>query len=69
MDEGSRYHQAHYLSRRKTYRISFLFENQCVTELPSGIGNDLGTTLVPHSYSFCFALKERYRAYKDNINC
>ena len=49
---------------RKTYRFPFLFGNQHVTELPSSIGNDLGTTLVPHSYPFCFALKERYRGAK-----
>ena len=31
------------------------------------MGNDLGTTLVPHSSSFCFALKERYCGAKVQI--
>ena len=53
----------------KAYRFSFLFGNQYVTELPSATGNDLGTTLAPHSYSFCFAHKERYRDCKGNTNC
>ena len=52
----------------ETYGFSFLFESQYVIELSSGIGNDLETTLVPHSYQFCFALKERYRGCKGNTN-
>ena len=61
---GVRHQEVHFNALRETYRIFFLFESQYVTGLSSGIGNDLGTTLVPHSYPFCFALKERYRGAK-----
>jgi len=63
-----RHRKADLLALWETYKSSFLFESQYVTKLPSGIGNDLGTTLVPHSYQFCFALKERYRGCKGNTN-
>lgn len=68
MDESRWNKQTYNVSLCETYRFSFLLENQYVTELSSSIGNDLGTTLVPHSYSFCFALKERCRGCKGNIN-